>query len=332
MRPFALVALVPLATALACGIDARDPAGDLDGGEALADAELATDAAEAVVDSGGQDVPDGSAVEVVDAGVPVDVGTPGADAAAAGADASQRPDAGPAGDTGPWSARQTARVLGTFTGQTHGYYEYLPPQYDGVQAVPLLLFWHGVGENGAGNATELPKVLNNGPPKLIHQNKWAAERPFVVLSPQHPGSGCPTATEIDGFLDFARQQYRLDPARLYLTGLSCGAIGSWNYLGTYANEAIAAAVLIAGDGRSAWNKQKCDLGKLAVWGLHGDADKTVLPVGTTEPMNNLLACPSPPRLEAVLTIYPGVGHDSWTRTYDLSAGHDVYSWLLKFKK
>ena len=29
-----------------------------------------------------------------------------------------------------------------------------------------------------------------------------------------------------------------------------------------------------------------------------------------------------------LTVYPGVGHDSWDRTYDLSAGHDIYSWLL----
>jgi hypothetical protein len=25
-----------------------------------------------------------------------------------------------------------------------------------------------------------------------------------------------------------------------------------------------------------------------------------------------------------------VDHDSWTRTYDLSAGHDIYDWLLGF--
>jgi len=33
-----------------------------------------------------------------------------------------------------------------------------------------------------------------------------------------------------------------------------------------------------------------------------------------------------------LTVYPGVGHDSWTRTYDLSAGHDIYTWLLSFSQ
>lgn len=33
-----------------------------------------------------------------------------------------------------------------------------------------------------------------------------------------------------------------------------------------------------------------------------------------------------------MVIYPGVGHDSWTRTYDLtdanSDGHDIYQWFL----
>ncbi|MFV0543627.1 MAG: hypothetical protein ACK5L8_08080 [Marinicella pacifica] len=32
-----------------------------------------------------------------------------------------------------------------------------------------------------------------------------------------------------------------------------------------------------------------------------------------------------------MVIYPGVGHNSWRRTYDLSAGHDIYHWLLNFR-
>ena len=42
-----------------------------------------------------------------------------------------------------------------------------------------------------------------------------------------------------------------------------------------------------------------------------------------------MACPQP-RRDAELTVYPGVDHDSWTRTYDLSADHDIYDWLLGF--
>jgi hypothetical protein len=33
-----------------------------------------------------------------------------------------------------------------------------------------------------------------------------------------------------------------------------------------------------------------------------------------------------------LTVYPDADHfenDAWTRTYDLSAGHDIYAWLLE---
>jgi predicted peptidase len=190
-----------------------------------------------------------------------------------------------------------------------------------------LLFWHGLGEDGNGT-TDLPKVLVNGPPKLIAADAWPASRPFVVLSPQN-ASGCPSGDSIKAFLTWAITSYSLDPNRLYLTGLSCGAIGSWNYLGGEApTTPIAAAVLIAGDGHSAWDTQKCTLGRVAIWAFHGDADTTVSPTGTTYPMTNLMACPSPPRRDAEMTIYPGVGHDSWSRTYDLSAGHDVYAWML----
>src|SRR5450755_522325 len=54
----------------------------------------------------------------------------------------------------------------------NGYYEYLPGGYDGTLAAPLLVFWHGIGEDGNGLAEpdgggDLHTVPNNGPPKLI---------------------------------------------------------------------------------------------------------------------------------------------------------------------
>ena len=36
--------------------------------------------------------------------------------------------------------------------------------------------------------------------------------------------------------------------------------------------------------------------------------------------------------ELELTIYPAADHDAWTRTYDLSAGNDVYAWLLEHER
>jgi len=68
-----------------------------------------------------------------------------------------------------------------------------------------------------------------------------------------------------------------------------------------------------------------------IWALHGELDPTVPVAGSIEPLTQLAAC-QPPAADAKLTIYPGVWHDSWTQTYDLSAGNDVYAWLLSHSK
>lgn len=237
---------------------------------------------------------------------------------------------------GPSSDRHTPRVLGS-TDAAQAYWEYLPPGYGDGELRPLLLFIHGLGENDGvnkGDEAALSKVVRQGIPKLINNDDWPTEgRPFVVLSPQKLGSsGCTSSNSIRDFLAFAMDNYDVDPKRIYLTGLSCGAIGSWNYLGDHTDDVVAASVLIAGNGNPAWNKQGCDLGKVAIWGFHGDADPTVNVSGTNGPINNLLNCPSPPRKEVKKTIYSGVKHDSWSRTYDLSAGHDPYAWLLTHEK
>jgi predicted esterase len=231
---------------------------------------------------------------------------------------------------GPSSGRQTARPIGT-TSSGLGYYEYLPPGYGDGSKRPILFFFHGVGEDGNGGS-ELPKVLSHGPPKLINANQWPSSRPFVVLSPQHaPMSGTPDCwapTEIRDFIAFGTATYEIDPQRIYLTGLSCGALGSGNYFKQLGSGPIAAAVLIAGNANLFWPTQGCALLKqMGLWAFHGDADPTVPITGDNAAMPQFLAC-AMPRKDVRYTVYPGVGHDSWTRTYDLTAGHDIYTWFL----
>jgi predicted esterase len=277
-----------------------------------------TDAGSVVMDAAGNDPTDAGSIEVDAGSIEVDAGPIEIDAGPI--------DAGPPPDTRPSSARHTQRPLGS-SDAPQGYWEYLPPRYGDGNDHPLLVFLHGIGENGNG-ASELARVANNGPPRIIGRDQWPNERPFIVLSPQHPGGGCPGASEVHSFIAWAIAHYDVDPTRVYLTGLSCGAIGAFNYVGRYLDEQIAALVPIAGDGNGAWNAQGCELGRIAIWAFHGDADGVVGPSGSTTPMNNLIACPS--RRDARLTMYPGVGHDSWSRTYDLSAGHDIYTWMLGF--
>jgi predicted peptidase len=249
-----------------------------------------------------------------------------------------------------------------------GYYEYLPPTYDDGDPSPLLVFLNGLGQNGDGTAATLDRLLVTGIPELIASDAWAADRPFVVLAPQHPGpieeelaqdesygacfqgplpgdcalpiqsrldhpeqdSLCHRPAAVHDFIAYALAAYRVDPGRVYLTGLSCGGYAAFEYVAEYGGSQIAALVPIAGYGRDAWGRAGCELGAVPIWAFHGDVDEDISPVGSIEPLTNLDDCPT--AKEHRLTIYPGVGHDSWTRTYDLSAGNDVYAWMLGFAR
>ncbi len=235
---------------------------------------------------------------------------------------------------GPSSTRLTLRAKG-YGGSALGYFEYLPPSYGNGELRPLLLFHHGIGESGDGSVDQVANILNTGLPQLIKNDQWAEEQPFIVLGSQHdapPFQSCHSTAEIDDFMTFAMAHYDVDPSRVYITGLSCGAIGSWGYLGAHTNERVAAAVLIAGDGHDAYSQAGCALGKVPIWAFHGDADTTVLPSGSVDPINALDACTNPAAVDAKLTLYPGVGHNSWDQTYNLSSGNDIYAWMLGYTK
>jgi predicted peptidase len=194
-----------------------------------------------------------------------------------------------------------------------------------------MVFLHGIGENGSGSATDLVLVNNHGPPLLISDGQWPSSRPFVVLSPQHAGTGCPSADEIHNFITFAIGHYAVDTKRVYLTGLSCGALGSASYFAAYGSQQVVASVLISGDVSPIWAAQGCTfVNGTALWAFHGSADPTVSITGDNTNMPKFIACPQPPRKDVEYTVYPGAGHDVWTETYDLSAGYQIYTWLLGF--
>ncbi len=215
--------------------------------------------------------------------------------------------------------------------------EYLPPGYGDGSPRPLLLALHGSGQSGSGSVGSVYSLVGTGVPWVMVHDRWPLDRPFVVLAPQHDDSGgedCTTADEVKDFLAFALKHYTVDPARVYLTGYSCGANGAWDYLGAHTNEAVAAAVPIAGDGQPAFEQAGCDLGKVAIWAFHGAHDDSMDPIGSTVPMTKLKACTDPPPVGAELTVFPDQGHDVWDQVYDttLGSGIDIYSWMLGFQK
>jgi predicted esterase len=243
--------------------------------------------------------------------------------------------ASPASGASTSAGRLLKRPLGTVGGAPLGYLEYLPPDYGHGAASPLLVALHGSGQSGPGTAASLGRLYQLGIPPLIRNNQWPDSRPFVVLAPQHDALApavCITPTELANFLSFAVAHYDVDPQRVYLTGLSCGAIGSWNYLAEHAGEIVAAAVLISGGGYGAIDEGGCAIAGTPIWALHGVRDDVVPVRYDVNSIARLQACTDPLPVDARLTLYPDAGHDAWTRTYDLSAGNDIYSWLLGYTK
>jgi len=236
----------------------------------------------------------------------------------------------PATGGGAGAPSMRMRPLGSVDGAPMGYLEYLPPG-SGNHSSPLLVALHGSGQSGAGNVASLGELYELGIPLLIRNGSWPDNRPFIVLAPQHnvrSPAVCVTSDEIAAFFDFALAHYDVDPSRVYLTGLSCGAIGAWNYLGQHLNERVAAAVLIAGGGYGPMSAAGCALAGVPIWAFHGALDEVVPVRYDINSIARLQGCTNPPPLDARLTVYPQADHDSWTRTYDLSGGYDIYGWLL----
>ena len=142
---------------------------------------------------------------------------------------------------------------------------------------------------------------------------------------------CTTPDEVHDFIDFAVAHYNVDPSRVYLTGLSLGAFGIWEYLAKYQGELqAAAAVPIAGDGRPGSAPSYCGLGSTPIWAFHGAFDDVVDPLGSIELMTALAECPGVPAEEAKLTVYPDRDHNSWDPAYAGAYGDDIYAWMLGF--
>lgn len=227
------------------------------------------------------------------------------------------------------------------TGAIYGHYIYTPSDYDNNGTTyPLLVFLHGAGQvgNSQTNPDELKKVIGTGPPRMIEQNKWSPIYPMIVASPQLT-SGTWNADDVHKFIEYIISNYPINTDRIYLTGYSLGAFGCFDYISQYGATAYASAIVpIAGGG----NKNSgSKFTTIPVWAFHGENDNTVSKNGSINMINAINA--ANPLVRAKLTLYPGVGHDSDTRTFDGTGmgtennsydafNMSIYEWMFKYRK
>lgn len=181
---------------------------------------------------------------------------------------------------------------------------------------PLVLSLHGAGERG----TDLDLVASAGIPRLAEAGH---EFPFVVASPQcpEPSQWVAEVTVLARLLDEVVAEHSIDPSRVYVTGFSMGGFGAWSLAVRYPERFAAVAPICGG----LWNQGVEPICRLPVWTFHGEDDTTVPIAFTEEIVEGLEALGADVRL----TRYPGVGHDSWTQTYD---DPELYDWLLSHRR
>ncbi|MCL6275498.1 prolyl oligopeptidase family serine peptidase [Muricauda sp. 2012CJ35-5] len=197
------------------------------------------------------------------------------------------------------------------------YYLYYPEDYENTKKdFGLLLFLHGGGESGG----ELEELKENGPPKMLVEGK---QFPFLVLAPQNPHKKkWWNTTAVMQLLDSVVDSNRVDPKRIYLTGLSRGGSASWEMATQYPDKFAAMAVVcgMAPLPYAHWINKK-----MPIWVFHGANDKVI----SVEESDKMVAKLRKMNYKVDYTRYENVGHNAWERAYTTDS---LYTWFAKQKR
>lgn len=197
------------------------------------------------------------------------------------------------------------------------YVVYVPNSYDPAKPMPTIVFLNGAGECGTDGWRQ---VYHFGSAIMLNADKW----PFLVLFPQKQDVNHAWEDEepmVMAILKRSGGEYNIDASRLYLTGLSQGGHGTWTIAAKHP-DLFAAIAPVCGWADEDTAKK---VAKLPIWAFHGDAD-TAVNVQSSYDMQKWIKAAGG---DCKLTIYPGVGHNSWDNAY---RNENLGDWFLQHKK
>lgn len=198
-------------------------------------------------------------------------------------------------------------------------YRFLFPDYDPLRKYPLVLFLHGSGERGDDNIAQLKWGALN----FATDYNLKMYKPFVI-APQCPkDQSWSNAQRADDFkynknptkiselifalIDSTVKKFPIDTNRIYITGLSLGGIGTFDFIVRRPN-LFAAAAPVCGAGDTA---KASTIKHIPLWLFHGAEDVTVTPKYSVDMVYALTNAGAHPGY----TQYPTVGHFSWVAAY-----------------
>lgn len=222
----------------------------------------------------------------------------------------------------------------TVAGRSYRYQVYVPADYQTKASWPAILFLHGAGERGDDGLLQ----TNVGLAPAIRRNP--SRYPAIAIFPQVPRDsqwvGAPGDMAVAA-LQQTMREFKVDPRRVYLTGLSMGGHGAW-YVAYRHPELFAAVVpicgwvrefarfrgsvpVVPGDSAGAMPGLVQRLAKVPIWIFHGEIDQVVDVNGSREPFHALKAGSADVRYTELL----GTDHNSWDAAY---ASEELIRWLF----
>ena len=215
------------------------------------------------------------------------------------------------------------------------YAVYVPRDWSPARLWPIILFLHGAGERGNDGHRQTEVGIGTTiriSPELI---------PAIVVFPQIPKGACWLGEPADAAMKALRsaaEEFRGDPDRTYLTGLSLGGFGVW-HLALAHPHTFAAIVPICGGivphgsatsvhqsplttgAANPYEYTARRLRHLPIWMFHGEKDDITSPSEAREMFDALTAAGGNVRY----TEYRSEEHMVWDCAY---ADESLWKWLF----
>lgn len=215
-----------------------------------------------------------------------------------------------------------------------------PENFSQHKKYPILFVLHGSGERGNDNHSQLvhggalflkEAVRKQFPaivvfPQCTSDSYWANVR-FTTedgkrnFNFQQKGEPTKSMQGLLGLLNSFLEKPFVDHKKVYVGGLSMGAMGTYELLRRKPKTFAAAFAICGGDNVA--NVQKYQ--HVPLWIFHGERDNVVPVTLATTIANQLVVLGKP----AKLTLYPEADHNSWDSAF---AEPELLPWLFSNHK
>lgn len=219
-----------------------------------------------------------------------------------------------------------ARIFINSKGDTLRYRLLKPLNYDTAVRYPLVVSLPYGGQPGTDT---IRQIEGAAAALLLSSNDNRKKYPAFLLVPNCPAGsgwgGIPNYPSADVLvyetIESLDKQFNIDPRRRYVTGISRGGYGAWNFVCTRP-DLFAAAIPICGGG----NPQLAfRAAHVAIWAFHGEKDRNVPVSGSRDMINAIRKAGGNPRY----TEFANEGHNIG---YQVETTAGLWDWLFAQQK